>query len=428
VRRCCKSFVRLAAACAIWAGTARQSLTGLKCPHAAYAAFAGAALRLVPRTHSGRATAGKPRHLLGRSFKTGGIAAAAAAVDIDLRSDTVTKPSRGMRDAIANAEVGDDVFGDDPTVLELERRMAQHFGKEAAMFVPSGTQGNLISIMVHTWGRGCEYIVGDRSHSFLWEQGGPSQFGGVHARPIRNLDDGTMRLEEIVGAVRPDNVHFPVTTLLCLEDTHNMCGGRVLSKPYMSGVVALAREHGLKLHMDGARGWNAIAASGDDPRTRWQDFDSMSVCLSKGLGAPVGSVVLGSAEFMTRARRLRKGLGGGMRQAGVLAAAGVYALDNHLGQFTKDQVNAKRLAEGLAKVPGLKVDANAVETNIVMVGVDSSTPLGAAGILKALEARGVRGVALPDGRLRFVTHLGVDEADIDLVLQIVGELLANVGT
>lgn len=291
------------------------------------------------------------------------------------------------------------------------------------MLVPSGTQGNLISILAHTWSRGCEYIVGDRAHSYVWEQGGPSQFGGVHARALRNLDDGTIPLDEVAAAIRGDDQHFPVTALFCLEDTHNMCGGRVLPLEYLDAAGALARERGIKLHLDGARLWNAIASSGIDAARRLQPFDSVSVCLSKGLGAPVGSVVAGSAEFMLRARRLRKGLGGGMRQAGVLAAAGIYALENNLEQFAVDHGHAQRLGKAFADLPGLSVDLAAIQSNIIMINVAKASPLNAKSLVEKLALHGVRAIALPDGRMRLVTHLGVDSDGVSATIEAAQRIL-----
>jgi len=343
--------------------------------------------------------------------------------EVDLRSDTVTKPTAAMREAIAAAEVGDDVFGDDPTVQALEARVAKYFGKEAAMFVPSGTQGNLISILAHCWERGSEYIVGDRAHSYQWEQGGPSQFGGVHARAVRNLDDGTLDMAQVAASVRADNVHFPRTALLCVEDTHNMCGGRVLPLDFIDKAGQFAHEHGFPLHLDGARVWHSVIASGISAERRLQHVDSISVCLSKGMGCPVGSVVAGGATFMQRCRRLRKGLGGGLRQVGILAAAGLHAMDFHLERLAEDHANAKRLAEGFGALPHLSVDLATTQTNIVMVEIAASSPLQAPALVKALATENIRAINLPDGRMRLVTHLGVEAKDVEAAIAVARRIL-----
>mmetsp|Transcript_76380 Transcript_76380/g.196703 ORF Transcript_76380/g.196703 Transcript_76380/m.196703 type:complete len:377 (+) Transcript_76380:79-1209(+) len=343
---------------------------------------------------------------------------------VDLRSDTVTKPTEAMRVAMASADVGDDVFGDDPTVIALQARTAAHFGFEAALFVPTGTMGNLICVLAHCWQRGSEIIVGDRAHIHIWEQGGCAQFGGVHPRAVKNQEDGTMKLEEIDAAVRGSDQHFPVTSLICLEDTHNMCGGKVLPLEYVDSVAALAKRKGVPLHLDGARVWNAIAASGVDPKRRLQPYDSASVCLSKGLGAPCGSVILGPADFIKRCHRLRKGLGGGMRQSGVLAAAALHAMDHHLVQFAVDHAHAKRLAEGFAALPGLVVNFASVQTNIVMIDFAEDAILDAPALVKELAARGVRAVALPGGRMRLCTHLMVDAAGIETAIKVGAEIWA----
>jgi len=342
---------------------------------------------------------------------------------VDLRSDTVTKPSEAMLKAMSAAEVGDDVLGDDPTVKELEAQVAAMFGKEAAVFVPSGTMGNLVSVMAHTWERGSEYIVGDRSHIYIWEQGGGAQFGGAHPRAVPNLDDGTLPLDRVRAAIRGDDAHFPVSKLICIEDTHNMCGGRVLPIEYLDDIGALAREHGLAVHLDGARIWNALAASGVDGIRRTQNVDSLSVCLSKGLGAPVGSVVTGSAEFIRRCRRLRKGLGGGMRQSGVLAAAGLYALECNYPLIDVDHANAKRLAEGLSALRGLSVDMASVQSNVIMVDLLEGAPCQAPSLQNAVDAHGIRCIALSDSRIRLVTHIDIDAAGIEQAIAVFSEVL-----
>eukprot|EP00929_Paragymnodinium_shiwhaense_P040884 TRINITY_DN21273_c0_g1_i1.p1 TRINITY_DN21273_c0_g1~~TRINITY_DN21273_c0_g1_i1.p1 ORF type:complete len:401 (+),score=57.39 TRINITY_DN21273_c0_g1_i1:83-1285(+) len=350
----------------------------------------------------------------------------ALAKAIDMRSDTVTKPTAAMLAAMSSAEVGDMVFGDDPTVNLLEARMAEFFGKEAALFVPSGTQGNLIGIMAHCWSRGSEYICGDRSHIYIYEQGGAAQFGGNHPHVLPNLDDGTIPLDKIAKAVRADDPHYCVSTLVCIENTHNMCGGRVLPQDYIEEVAALAHGNGLKLHMDGARVWNAIEASGDADGTRMmKNVDSASICLSKGLGAPVGSVLVGDKELIARGVRLRKALGGGMRQAGVLAAAGLHALDKHFPEvFEADRRNAQRLGEYLAKFPGLTVDAKSIESNIVMVDLDTSAlGMNAQALVAKVAERGTRCVSLSETRIRLCTNLHVDARHVNEAIAAFGEVL-----
>ncbi len=325
---------------------------------------------------------------------------------VDLRSDTVTKPTPAMREAMARAEVGDDVFGDDPTVNALQERIAALLGFEAALFVPSGTQGNLVAIMSHCQ-RGDEYIVGQMAHTYRWEGGGAAVLGSVQPQPLAHQGDGTLALEDIAAAIKPDDVHFARSRLLCLENT---LGGRALPLAYMRDATALARSRGLATHLDGARLFNAATALGGNPNERAreiaQHFDSVSVCFSKGLGAPVGSALCGSRAFIARAHRWRKMAGGGMRQAGVLAAAAMHALDHHVERLAEDHANARRLADGLAGLPSVTVEPP--QTNIVFVDVAGER---AAGLLGHLKARGVLATGL--GRLRFVTHLDVDGAGVD---------------
>lgn len=313
---------------------------------------------------------------------------------------------------MAEAEVGDDVFGDDPTVIKLETFISNFFCKEAAVFVPTGTMGNLISLMAHTWERGSEYIVGDQAHIYMWEQGGAAQFGGAHPRVLQNQKDGTLLLADLSDAIRHDDIHFPITKVLCIEDTFK---GHVLPLDYIDACGQLARNRGIALHMDGARIWNAIVASGVEGRRRVEHVDSLSVCLSKGLGVPAGSVIVGSAEFVARCRRLRKGLGGGMRQIGVLAAAGLYALEHHFPRvFAADHRTAQQLAAGLAAMPGIRVS---VQTNMVFIDVASSK-LTAPELECALAVDGVLCCALSEIEIRLVTNLGVNSGAIDRVLAI----------
>ena len=336
---------------------------------------------------------------------------------VDLRSDTVTRPTPAMREAMARAEVGDDVFGDDPSVNALQSRIAELLGFEAALFVPSGTQSNLVAIMSHCQ-RGDEYLVGQMAHTYRWEGGGAAVLGSVQPQPIAHQADGTLALADIDAAIKPDDSHFARTRLLCLENT---LGGVVLPPEYVRDATALARRRGLAAHLDGARLFNAATALGGDAyaqaRAIAQHFDSVSVCFSKGLGAPVGSALCGSREFIARAHRWRKMAGGGMRQAGVLAAAAHYALDHHVKRLAVDHANAKRLADGLAGLPGVSVDAP--QSNIVFVDVAGPR---AARLIEHLKSRGVLATGLY--RLRFVTHLDVDAAGIDRAVAAMREHLS----
>ncbi|KAG8469962.1 hypothetical protein KFE25_006417 [Diacronema lutheri] len=342
---------------------------------------------------------------------------------IDLRSDTVTRPTHAMRAAMASAEVGDDVFGDDPTVRRLEGTVADMFGKRAALFVPSGTMANLIAVMAHTWERGSEYILGDKAHVFLYEQGGGAQLGGAHPRTVPTRADGTLALEHVDAAIREDDQHYPVTKLICLENTHNKCGGLVLPPRYVRDVAALARARSLALHVDGARIWNAIVASGVDGGQIAADVDSLAVCLSKGLGAPVGSLLVGSAEIVARARRLRKALGGGMRQSGVLAAAGLHALEHHVPRLADDHARARAIGAELAALPGITVDMAAVRTNLLFFTVGADARLDAPELVRACAERGVLLLQFDGPVCRIVTHLDVSDDDARRAAAVVREAL-----
>jgi threonine aldolase len=324
---------------------------------------------------------------------------------IDLRSDTVTKPTAAMRAAMAAAEVGDDVFHDDPTVNALQDRIAAMLGKEAALFVPTGTQSNLCGLMAHCQ-RGEEYIVGQMAHTYRWEGGGAAVLGSIQPQPLVQLADGSIPLADIAAAIKPDDAHFPITRLLTLENTW---GGNVLPLDYIEAATNLARSKGLGTHLDGARLFNAAVASGLKPQAEAlkiaQHFDSVSVCFSKGLGAPVGSALVGSKAFIARAHRIRKMLGGGMRQAGVLAAGALHALDHHIQRLAEDHANARALAEGLQGLPGVTVTQP--QTNILFVDL---APERAAGVVDRLKAAGVLCTGLY--KLRFVTHLDVGGDDI----------------
>ncbi len=340
---------------------------------------------------------------------------------IDLRSDTITKPTPAMRAAMAAAEVGDDVFGEDPTVIRLEQMAAERLGKEAALFVASGTMGNLVSLLAQC-GRGDEVIVGDQAHTYIYEQGGMAALGGIHPRVARNLPDGTLDLDEVRSLIRGDNVHFPRTRLIALENTHNRCGGSPLTVAYMQAIGRLAHERGLLLHVDGARIFNAAVALGVDVKALAADADSVTFCLSKGLAAPVGSVVCGSRAFIAEARRARKVVGGGMRQAGVIAAAGIVALEQMVDRLAEDHANAAALAAGLVELPGIEVEPVPVRTNIVFFRVNRPD-LDAPAFTARLEAAGVRMLALDPRRVRAVTNYHVTAEDVQTVLGAMREIL-----
>ena len=336
---------------------------------------------------------------------------------IDLRSDTVTKPSDEMRRVMASAEVGDDVLGHDPTVQRLEERTAEILGKDAALFVPSGTMANQVALKTHTAG-GDEVIMEAQCHMFWYEAGAPAAISGVMCRLIEG-DRGVFTGDDVRSAVRPADVHFPRTTLACVEDTHNRGGGTVWPIEQIADVAAAARGAGLKLHLDGARLWNAAVASGVSEAARARDFDSVTVCFSKGLGAPVGSAIAGDADFIAEAKRFRKMFGGGMRQAGIIAAGALYALENNRDRLAEDHANAKALAEGLAEIDGIEIDPAAVETNLVYFRV---TAMPAAELVDGLAAEGVALLG-GNGSLRAVTNLMVTRADIHHALRAAAKVL-----
>ncbi len=339
---------------------------------------------------------------------------------IDLRSDTVTRPTEGMRSAMARAEVGDDVYGEDPTVNRLQEMMAARLGMEAGLFVASGTMGNVVAILTHA-GRGDEMILGDLSHIFLYEGGAAAGIAGVHSHTLKNEPDGTISLAAIEGAIRADNVHFPRSRLLCLETTHNRCGGEILSFDYLAAACDAAHRHGLAVHLDGARLFNAAVAVEVEPSSFTRGIDSVMVCLSKGLGAPVGSVLCGSRSFIDRARRMRKIVGGGMRQGGIIAAAGIYALEHHIERLAEDHENACRLVSGIDAIPGLTCDhPDGPATNLVYFSSDDDViddqPIDTALLSERLRARGVLASPLGPDQIRMVTHLDVTRTDIDAAL------------
>ena len=336
---------------------------------------------------------------------------------IDLRSDTVTRPTPAMRAAMAAAEVGDDVYGEDPTVNELQNVVAELLGKEAALFVTSGTQGNLCGLLAHC-GRGDEYIVGDHAHTYMYEGGGGAVLGSIQPQPVPTSDDGMIDLAAAEAAVKSPDHHFARTRLLCLENTID---GKVLTLAQMEDSAEVAAHHGLAHHLDGARAWNAAVALGVAPSAVAAPFDSVSVCLSKGLGAPMGSVLAGPADLIDEAHKWRKMLGGGLRQAGIVAAAGLYALHHHIDRLADDHANAARLAEGLAAIDGVKIDSCA--TNMVFIRLDDEV-LGERSDLRGeLAGRGVL-TRWNGSRSRLVTHLDVSAADIETAVEAFAELLA----
>ena len=332
---------------------------------------------------------------------------------VDLRSDTVTQPTEGMRSAMMAAPLGDDVFGDDPSVNALQDKIAAMLGFEAALFVPTGTQGNFCGILAHCH-RGDEYIVGQMAHCYRWEGGGAAVFGSVQPQPLNHQPDGTLALAEIEAAIKPDDPHFARTRLLALENTW---GGKLLPLAYIEEATALARRKGLATHLDGARLFNAAVAqaaqTGGDARAEARDiarhFDSVSVCFSKGLGAPVGSALCGSRDLIAKARRVRKMAGGAMRQAGVVAAAASYALDHHVDRLAEDHALARRLAQGLEGIAGLQVEAP--HTNILFVDLTGPAREKSGDLLPYLAQHGVLATGIY--RLRFVTHLDVDAQGVD---------------
>ena len=337
---------------------------------------------------------------------------------IDLRSDTVTRPTLAMRNAMAAAEVGDDVYGEDPTVNELEGLAAELLGMEAAVFVCSGTQSNLIALLSHCQ-RGDEYIVGQQAHTYKYEGGGAAVLGGIQPQPLDFCADGTLDLQQVAAAIKPDDNHFARTRLLCLENT---MGGKVLPLGYLQRAREFADAHGLGLHLDGARAFNASVKLGVSINAISRHFDTVSLCLSKGLGAPVGSVLCGQRDLILRARRWRKVVGGGMRQAGILAAAGIIALKQHVARLADDHANAQRLAEGLAGIPALKVDPSSVQTNMVFCTVPDADMNPLKLHLKA------SGILIGSGNpLRLVTHMDISASDVGKVVAAFGNYFASPG-
>jgi threonine aldolase len=334
---------------------------------------------------------------------------------IDLRSDTVTRPTSAMLKAMNEAELGDDVFDDDPTVDRLEALAAETLGKESSMFVPSGTQSNLAALMTHC-ARGDEYLVGQQAHTYLFEGGGGATLAGLQPQPLDQEPDGTLDLEKLAKLIKPDDYHYARTRLLCLENT---TWGKVLPQEYLAKAKSFADEHGLALHLDGARIFNAAVDQGISAAEIAAPFDSVSLCLSKGLGCPVGSVLVGSADFLKEARRWRKMLGGGMRQSGILAAAGIHALQHHVDRLAEDHANARLLAEGLAAIEGIEVAT--VQTNMVFATVAEHR---VSGLTESLHAKNILIVAHTCGALRLVTHLDLDADAIRTAVSAFSEYFA----
>ncbi|UCD70602.1 MAG: low-specificity L-threonine aldolase [Syntrophobacterales bacterium] len=341
---------------------------------------------------------------------------------IDLRSDTVTKPTDGMREAMKDAEVGDDVFGEDPTVNALQEKVARLLNKEAAIFVCSGTMANQVAIRAHTQ-HGDEVIIESESHTFNYEGGGGAALSGVQYHPIKG-DRGVLDPAQIEDAIRPHDHHFAPTRLICLENTHNRAGGRIYPIEKIRGAHHIAKRNGLAMHLDGARLLNASTASGIPPDRYARYFDSVSICLSKGLGAPIGSVTAGSREFIDRVHRFRKMFGGGMRQVGIIAAAGIYALDHHADRLGLDHANAKRLAQGLSQIDGVQIDLNIVETNIVVFDV-SEMGIDPHHIAESLKERRILMIPFGKALIRAVTHLDVSAEDIERSIEIAADVFSS---
>lgn len=337
---------------------------------------------------------------------------------VDLRSDTFTLPTPEMMKAIQEAELGDDVFGEDPTVNKLEKMAAEKVGKEKAVLVTSGTQGNVVSLLSQTH-HGDEVILEAQSHIFLYEVGAMATLGGLMAHPVPG-EKGILNPREVEEAIRGSNIHFPPTTLLCLENTHNNAGGIVVTPAQMKALKEVVKPRGINIHLDGARVFNAAAALGVDVKTITREVDSVMFCLSKGLSAPVGSMVCGSAEFIERARKVRKMLGGGMRQAGIIAACGVVALETMIDRLKEDHRNARILAEGLARLRGISIDLERVQTNIVIF--DVSELGGSDTFIQALEKKGVKCLSRDEKVVRMVTHRMVTEDDIEYALEKIREV------
>jgi threonine aldolase len=345
---------------------------------------------------------------------------------IDLRSDTVTQPTPEMRDAMAHAVVGDDVYGEDPTINHLQELAAERMGKEAGLFVASGTMGNLIGVLAHCQ-RGDEVIVGKRNHTYLHEAGGVSVLGGVHSCQLPNQPDGSLRLEDVASAIRPDDTHEPVTRLVCLENTHNACGGVFQTPEYTRQMGEFAHARGLSVHLDGARIFNAAAAQGVEASELSGPADSVMFCLSKGLCAPVGSVLCGSKAYIARAQRLRKMVGGGMRQAGILAAAGIIALEQMTGRLVQDHARAKKLADGLRKVAGITLHLGMPATNMVFISLTAEVKCTTDEFIERLKEGDVLVGATGERQYRLVTHYWIDDEGVEKTCAVIRAVVAGLG-
>ncbi len=344
---------------------------------------------------------------------------------VDLRSDTVTKPTPEMRELMAEAEVGDDVYRDDPTVNKLEAMAAEKLGKESAIFVPSGTMGNLLALLVHCQ-RGDEVIVGDKSHIYLNEAGGMSALGGIHPCPIPNQKDGTLSIDDILASIRTEDVHHPITHLICLENTQNVCGGIPLTVEYTKQVGAIAHENNLALHIDGARIFNSAVAQNVDVKELAGPADSVMFCLSKGLVSPIGSMLVGAEKFVNRARHLRKMLGGGMRQVGIVAAAGLLSLEKMTDRLVEDHRRAKEIAEGLRQINGIVVDEGSPYTNMIYLNLAENISVSMQQIAESMQKTGVLIDAESPRRLRLVTHYWIDDDGVEKSISAFKQALALV--
>ena len=343
---------------------------------------------------------------------------------IDLRSDTVTLPTNEMKKFIINSPLGDDVYGEDPSVNLLQKKIAKIFNKEAALFVPSGTMANLISVLTHC-NRGDEVILGDKSHIFYYEAGGISAFGGVHSHQLKNYDDGTIKINDIENSIRDiGNDHFPKTKLICLENTHNACYGSAIDTDYFKDVKEIANDNNLSIHLDGARIFNAAIKLNKSVDELTKDCDSISCCLSKGLSAPVGSVILGTKNFILKAKRMRKALGGGMRQAGLIASAGIFSLNNMINRIENDHENATILAKQLSDIKNIEINTNQVHTNIIFI-YNRHQSISNAKLLSTLEKNNIKIDYKGNSKFRLVTHSGFKESDIVSVVNVFKEILKD---
>ena len=341
---------------------------------------------------------------------------------VDMRSDTVTQPTQAMREAMASAQVGDDVYGEDPNVNLLQEMAAERMGQEAGLFIPSGTMGNLAAMLAHCQ-RGDEVILGDRSHTFLYEAGGVSALGSIHSCQLPNQPDGSLKLTDIEAAIRDDDPHSPITRLIALENTHNRCGGTVQSAEYIQDVAKLAHSHSISLHLDGARIFNAAAVLNIPAKELARWTDSITFCLSKGLCAPVGSVLCGSKEFIKKAHRARKMLGGGMRQAGVLAAAGIVALETMVDRLGEDHARAHRLAQGLGKIPGIVLDPGTPYSNMIFCSLDENFLVDGNAVIFRLAEKGLKVGKAGKRRFRLVLHYWIGDQDVEDAVSTFAEVM-----